>query len=717
VTRTGDSKFFYLAKEETKMKSRVFILGFITLPLAGLMLGIFLGGLSIWREEELIPVVGNVKTFEAAYARWRQSAEQNDQKTKLVMSLGYFNGLSSEFSSAHGTATLDLTNGAFTAQVSGLAENQTFDLWLVQNRPGAGRSVKPEPGDGMIRLGTLTHEKGYSLLQTALDRKILADFKIDLVVVAPSSGNPWKNGLLFATPNIFQKLYYSEEKNPNLVPTKLAEPGDGESRLPLALLTPFRSLIPTLAHADKGGFPNHADLIARGEKLFFEEKFQGNGRTCGTCHPAENNFTVDPAFIATLPKTDPLFVAEFDKNLMCDDPVNSTGCKFENPVLMRQHGLILENVDGTDNLATKFVMRGTPHTLAQSLSITPAPFFFDGTSPTVLNRTGWGGDGAPGTGTLREFATGAVTQHFTRTLNRIAGVDFRLPTDAELDAIEAFMLSLGRQVELDLASIILSDPDANTGRTIFNDPGPNGGKCFFCHFNAGANHGINLPFLGAFPGVQNANFNTGVENEPHPAGRHGPSRPRDGGFGREGNLTDGFGIASFSTPPLVEAADKRAFFHNNLCDTIECAVDFYNSLSFNSSPAAAFASINLGQSEVFAVAAFLRAINALENIRSAIEKLENVQSLSNSQALRLPQLQRIFRLASVDIRDAYRVLEEGRDPQFKPGGLYPTARSYLEYAMENCDMARSLRSRAERNYRITEALNALVEARDDILAP
>lgn len=30
--------------------------------------------------------------------------------------------------------------------------------------------------------------------------------------------------------------------------------------------------------------PPPNDLVARGERLFFEETFGGNGRTCGTCH-------------------------------------------------------------------------------------------------------------------------------------------------------------------------------------------------------------------------------------------------------------------------------------------------------------------------------------------------------------------------------------------------------------------------------------------------
>src|SRR5262245_41235609 len=76
-----------------------------------------------------------------------------------------------------------------------------------------------------------------------------------------------------------------------------------------------------------------AELIARGKELFFKEKFNGNGRTCGTCHPAENNFTLDPSFIATRPATDPLFVAEFTPALKEN---------FEQPELMRKFGLILE---------------------------------------------------------------------------------------------------------------------------------------------------------------------------------------------------------------------------------------------------------------------------------------------------------------------------------------------------------------------------------------
>src|SRR5204863_1818474 len=50
--------------------------------------------------------------------------------------------------------------------------------------------------------------------------------------------------------------------------------------------------------------------VCAGARVFFDETFGGNGRTCGTCHPAQNNYTLDQPFIASLPATDPLFVAE-----------------------------------------------------------------------------------------------------------------------------------------------------------------------------------------------------------------------------------------------------------------------------------------------------------------------------------------------------------------------------------------------------------------------
>jgi mono/diheme cytochrome c family protein len=374
-------------------------------------------------------------------------------------------------------------------------------------------------------------------------------------------------------------------------------------------------------------------LIAKGRDIFFNETFNGNGRTCATCHREENNFTIDPDFIATLPPNDPLFVAEFTPALSKN---------FENPRLMREFGLILENQDGFDDLANNFNMRGVPHVLAQRTSIA---------SPQGP-RTGWSGDGAPGDGSLRSFATGAVIQHFTKTLNRVPGVDFRLPTGEELDALEAFQLSLGRQQELQLP-LPLKGTVAKRGQEIFLDDTL--GKCNICHSSAGANAVIGGQDLG------NANFNTGVENLPdQPADLTGELVPPDDGLGTPGDGT-------FNTPPLVEAADTGPFFHNNAIETIEGAVGFYDGESFNNSPAGqAVGGIELDGTQIVAIAAFLRVINALENIRESMEFLQNSTKRKRMEA------EQLLKRALDQTGDSIRVLVGG--------GLHPQAVAHLRKA-------------------------------------
>ncbi len=416
--------------------------------------------------------------------------------------------------------------------------------------------------------------------------------------------------------------------------------------------------------------PPVTDPVAEGERIFFNEMFNGNGRTCGTCHRTEDNFGLTPAFIATLPPDDPLFVAETNPNLAQN---------FENPRLMREFGLILENQDGFDDLANNFNMRGVPHTLAQGTSIASA----------AGPRTGWSGDGAPGDGSLRAFSTGAVIQHFPLTTNRVAGVDFRLPTDEELDALEAFMLSLGRQEDLDLP-LPLKGVVAARGQEIFLDNTL--GKCNACHFNAGANGDPNI-----FGDAGNLNFDTGVEDLPdQPADLTGELVPPDDGFGIPGDGT-------FNTPPLVEAADTGPFFHNNSVETIEGSVAFYNGDAFNNSPAgqllvgATGSGINLDATQVVEVAAFLRVINALENIRETVDLLERSQeSGANAGSL----------LA--------RALEETGDAVFvlAGGGLHPRAVAHLERAKALIE-----RAAAGHDYQnaVEQAMAALDRAREELV--
>ncbi|MGH9576482.1 MAG: hypothetical protein ACRD3R_03510 [Terriglobales bacterium] len=198
------------------------------------------------------------------------------------------------------------------------------------------------------------------------------------------------------------------------------------------------------------------------------------------------------------------------------------------------------------------------------------------------------------------------------------------------------------------------------GQAIFLDNAL--GKCNICHFNAGANAVAGGANLG------NANFNTGVENLPdQPADLTGERVPPDNGFGRPGDGT-------FNTPPLVESADTGPFFHNNSIQTIEGAVAFYDGESFNNSPSGRFLAsidpngvgIELDGTQIVEIAAFLRVINALENIRAGIEFLGKSRDRGSEDAKAL--LER----AAVDIADGVRVLSGG--------GLQPQAVAYLQEA-------------------------------------
>lgn len=354
--------------------------------------------------------------------------------------------------------------------------------------------------------------------------------------------------------------------------------------------------------------------VGEGADLFFRGTFSGNGRTCGTCHPADNNQTIEPEFISSLPSTDPLFVAE--------KPASEGGVPgLEVPELMRRFGLILENADGFENPTEKFVMRGTTHSLSLATSIKAQTGF------PQPEATGWGGDGSPA-GTLLDFPTGATIQHFTKTLARNGGDDFVLPTDAELDKMKKFMLAVGRLNELDLPNVALADSGADVGRRIFLNTGADAsigaGKCNNCHANGGANV--------AFDDQSNRNFDTGVEEVPHP-GREIVDFPGDGGLGTELNSEGTFGDGTFNTTPLVEAADTGPFFHNHVIETLEDAVAFYSSSFFNDSPAASLTGpIALTPGESDQVAAALRVINAAFNLAISDQRNSAGITLENSSS-------------------------------------------------------------------------------------
>jgi len=399
-----------------------------------------------------------------------------------------------------------------------------------------------------------------------------------------------------------------------------------------------------------------AALINEGRELFFKETFNGNGRTCGTCHPEDNNFTIDPEFIATLPDNDPLFVAERPEP-------NPLAENFEKPALMRKLGLILENTNGFDDLENDFTMRSVPHMLAMRSSITaPSDSANDGTSVPPDERTGWSGDGSPVDGgvsphlrgTLRDFTVGAIRQHFTKTLNREAGIDFRLASEHELDAIEAFMLSLGRQEAAeDLSGYTLRDERAERGRLNYMGEGlANGVPCNACHFNGGANTDPDFDFpAGITPAAfeqSNRSFAPRVEEL--------LDQPGDVLAGDELPFDDGFGSGTdlFNVPSVIEAADTGPFFHSNQIDTVEGMIAFYTSQRHLRNGEVLPAIVGMNGAQLANVGAFIRVLNADENARSAMQLIAQAKNMNRKKHKTIN-----LDIAKSEIEDAIEVLEGG----------------------------------------------------------
>ena len=236
--------------------------------------------------------------------------------------------------------------------------------------------------------------------------------------------------------------------------------------------------------------------------------------------------------------------------------------------------------------------------------------------------------------------------------------------------MEAFQLSLGRDTDFDLTKITFK-PTISTStpaRIVFVNGGHRSGSgdhgtCNFCHSNGGANA---LTPLGV-----NRNFNTNVEDRPHPARTPAQPFPNDGGFGKTPAGPNGaFGNGMFNTASVVEAADTAPFFHNNvegilvntptITKALEDAVRFYNGPEFNNPrPTGKFAFTEL---ELDQIVAFLQGLNTIQNIDVARRELEEIFTKQGN-----PRREQDTRLQTAfdETQDGIEVLDDS--------GLYPTA--------------------------------------------
>jgi cytochrome c peroxidase len=538
-----------------------------------------------------------------AYAFFKQLFTQVGLDSTFRLGAGYSPALSSELVSANGlpaSAKVILTIDPPTGRISRIQStldsiplDQDFDLWFVKS--SASGTILPDSSDTFFKVGSFTTldtlNKDKSLDVSPAGGVV---FDLDLVVVTRKGQTPTASRVAIGERTLFEKRFFRE-----------------------AAGLPMDTVTGTLANVVETNDP----LVQRGAQLFFNETFGGNGRTCGTCHRMNDNLTIDSAFIATLPASDPLFVNE----------TNPALTQLEDSRVLRSRGLFLENTDGFADPTHVFSDRSANHTFAlgTTLDFINQAFFGYPSSPPRA-RLGWGGDGAPADGSLHAFALGAITQHLTKRLNRVPGVDFRIPSQAELDALEAFQLFTGRQHSPDVTLLGFRDASATRGQTLATSQ-TSGGKCAACHFE-----------LQQLVPNLNENFNIGTDERV-------TDLPPDDGFRQPLQTpinqfipnTGTPGAKLFNVAPVIEAADTAPFFHNNSAATIEDAVAHYTSSFFNNSPGATLVNgISLTNDQVQDIANFLRELNALENMRQVRKRTQFVhdnRSSGNTTILTLAQ--------------------------------------------------------------------------------
>jgi hypothetical protein len=404
---------------------------------------------------------------------------------------------------------------------------------------------------------------------------------------------------------------------------------------------------------------------------------------------------------------------------------------------MRRFGLILVNADGFDP-SRGFVLRSTQNVQALANSMTPQDpsfgidFSTNGRNPNPPERLGWGNDGPP----LRDFAIVAIAQHAPTNLSRTPGVAFRIPTDEELDGLAAYQLALGRQEDFDLPALQLKSALASHGQTLFLDSGnllePGHKNCNGCHFNGGGSAGMSFnPATPGFPRVDGSprGFNIGSATNVNeiPLALH-LGLPRDGGFGQVPTVFGSFGntddlpppfghfeLEEFNSPPVVESADTGPFFHNHTVSDLESAVAFYGTPAFQTSIAPAAIPVDISPDpadpEVQAIAAFLRVLNALENIRSSIDVAERGRTMT-----RVADMRDLARLSLAETVDGLQVLSEGA--LAAPGEpAVRSARLKLIAARVALEVAQHLRVRWAIENLLGVALQQLRGARSALAVP
>ena len=192
-----------------------------------------------------VTVGANVSALTSSFLAWSARHEAEGGDRGVVFALGWSKGFSREASQARGVVRLDLVGDAVGLELWGLSAGDPWDVWLVENRPGG--SAMPDAGDRMHRLGRVVPGSGRSLLSSRLGAGFFNRFHVDLVVVARAGRRPDRAGVLFGSPDLFQRLYTQRHTKPSSLPSHMLASAASLFGPGVAFATPFDSLDPLVA--------------------------------------------------------------------------------------------------------------------------------------------------------------------------------------------------------------------------------------------------------------------------------------------------------------------------------------------------------------------------------------------------------------------------------------------------------------------------------------
>ena len=314
--------------------------------------------------------------------------------------------------------------------------------------------------------------------------------------------------------------------------------------------------------------------VSEGKKLFEQETFGGNGRTCRTCHSVQTG-TVSPEDAQQLAKThpdDPLFRADGS-----DDGLGNGTTRIQRDATIMMHITLNARVQMGDGSTIMNAPRGIPTTL-NSPALDPV-IMLDGRQPT-----------------LQDQANGAILDH-------AQGIS---PSATQRDRIKAFELTNEFFTSPDMIKLAREGTDpglprGNTesekrGRRFFEDVVDfedfKHGMCSGCHAGPLLNQTnlaslifFNVPIGTRFQNIavsffndaknplQEFVFDKGLASERHvwspDIGRSAITGVTD----KEDATFDNF--EAFKIPQLRGVKDTAPYFHDNSAKTLDDVMNHY----------------------------------------------------------------------------------------------------------------------------------------------